>query len=191
MDLVILTLAGVSLLAIAISAISAGLVKKYDPNQILYWHLNRNGDVEGFEDTNRESRLLLSKNYGRYGNGIVKGILYRGTLSESKNKLKNFLQSERIISRALGKYSAIDIAIPVLNAKLVRINVTDQKRLEQLYNEIVAENRDIFHMLQHDPEVGNVSMFETKIKNIIINGIKNGETNEEMKIKAQKIGWAI
>ena len=26
---------------------------------------------------------------------------------------------------------------------------------------------------------------------IIVNGIKNGETNEEMKIKAQKIGWAI
>jgi hypothetical protein len=184
-------LTGVSVGAIAISIISSGLVKKYDPNQILYWHLNRNGDVEGFEDTNGKSRLLLSKNYGRYGIGIVKGILYSGTLSQAKNKLKNLLQSERLIARALGKYSAIDITILELNAKLIQINATEQKRFEQLYKEIVAENRDIFHMLQHDPEVGNVSMFETKIKNIILNGIKNGKTNEEMKIKAQKIGWAI
>ena len=191
MDLEFVILAVVSVGAIAISAISAGLVKKYDPNKILYWHLNRNGDVKGFEDTNRESRVLLSENYGRYGKGIVKEILYRGTLSQAKNKLKNLLQSERLIARALGKDTILDIAIPVLNAKLIRINATEQKRFEQLYNEIVAENRDIFHMLQHDPEVGNVSMFETKIKNIILTGIKNGETNEEMKIKAQKIGWAI
>ena len=191
MDLGFAVLVGVSVGAIAISAISVGLIKKYDPNQILYWHLNRNGDVEGSENKNRESRLLLSQNYSRYGKGIVKGILYRGTLNQSRKKLKNLLQNERLIARALGKDFGIDIAIPVLNAKLIRINVTEQKRSEQLYNEIVSESRDIFHMLQHDPEVGNVSMFETKIKNIIVNGIKNGETNEEMKIKAQKIGWAI
>lgn len=184
-------LVGVSVGAIAISAISVGLVKKYDPNQILYWHLNRNGDVKGYEDTNRESRLLLSNKRDRYGRGVVKGILYRGNLSQAKHKLRNLLQSERLIVRALGEYTSADIAIPVLNAKLIRINVDEQKRFEKLYKEIVAENRDIFHMLQHDPEVGNVSMFETKIKNIIVNGIKNGETNEEMKIKSQKIGWAI
>ena len=99
MDIGFIALAVVSVGAITISAISVGLVKKYDPNQILYWHLDQSGNVEGHEDAPRESRILLSDKFDRYGNGIVSGILARGTLKEVKDKLNEYIQRERLILR--------------------------------------------------------------------------------------------
>jgi len=191
MNVEFIALAATSIGAIAISAISMGLVKKYDPNQILYWHLNRAGEVEGYEDAQRESQIILSDRHNRYGTGIVKEILYYGTLNQARTKLKNLRKNERLIARALGKDTILEITISALNAKLTRINDTDRKRFEKLCKEIVAENRDLFRMLQSEPEPGLVLTFESKIENIVRAGIIANKTDEEIKIKAKKSGYSI
>ena len=184
MDLVFALLAGVSVGAIAISAISAGIVKKYDPNQILYWHLNRKGDVEGYSEARRESRILFSQKYDRYGRGIINGIMYRGTLRQAKSELKNYLQLERIIMRA--KASGEDsIQTSLLDSRIARLNENnlskeEQERYFRIYKEVMDQSRDVLYGKAHDPEPGLVASYQSEVRARILNGIFKGQTDHEI-----------
>jgi|GEM_PF-6984261 len=190
MSVEFVALAIASVGAIAISAVSAGLVKKYDPNQILYWHLNRVGEVEGYEDARRESRVIISDKHNRYGTGIVSGILARGTLNEVKSKLKEYLQRERLVLRAK-RPGEESIQTGVLDSRISRMKENDlsseeQERFKRIYEQVLAESREVLHGLQHDPEVGNVAEYHSRVRQIIHDGIISGKTDNEIIIFCRK-----
>ncbi len=185
-----IALAAASIGTIAISAISIGLVKKYDPNQILYWHLNRIEEVEGYEDARRESRIVLSAKHNRYGTGIVKGILARGTLNEVKSKLKEYVQQERLVLRAK-RPGEESIQTGVLDSRISRMNENDlspdeQERFRKIYQQVIAESREVLHGLQHDPEVGNVAEYHSRVRQIIHDGIISGRSDNEIILFCRK-----
>lgn len=190
----IIVLAGASLGAIAISAISAGLVKKYDPNQILYWHLNRKGDVEGYENAARESRILLSGKHDRYGKGMVTGILARGTLKEIKDKLTEYIHRERLILRV--KRSGEDsIQINIIDSRISRLNENElssaeQERYIRVYQQVITESQEVLHGLQYDAEVGNISSYHSRVRRIIREGIISGKSDHEIILFCRKTQFA-
>jgi len=190
MNLEFIILATVSLGTIVISLISMGLVKKYDPNQRLYWHLNRAGEVEGYEDVPRESRLLLSDNYDRYGVGIIEGILANGNLKEVKSKLEEYLTKERLILRTK-RPGEKSIHIGVLESRISRISenelTSDEKeRFRRIYKQVIDESREVLHGLQHDPEVGNVAEYHSRVRKIIREGILSGESDNKIILFCRK-----
>jgi len=190
MNLEFIILATVSLGTIAISLISMGLVKKYDPNQRLYWHLNRAGEVEGYEDARRESRVILSDKHNRYGTGIVSGIMARGTLNEVKSKLNEYIQRERLVLRAK-RPGEKSIQTGVLDSRIARMNENDlsseeQERFKRIYKQVIDESREVLHGLQHDPEVGNVAEYHSRVRKIIREGILSGESDNKIILFCRK-----
>jgi len=190
MDIGFVILVGVSVGAIAISAISVGLVKKYNPNQILYWHLNRNGDVKGYSEERRESRILFSEKYGRYGRGIINGIMYSGTLEQAKDELKNYLQLERIIMRAKASGEE-SIQTSLLDSRMARLKENnlskeEQERYFRIYKEVMAQSRDVLHGKAGDPEPNLVTDYQSKVKDKILSGIFKGQTDHEIILFCQK-----